>query len=291
MLVAQVVLALALLLRATAGLQAASPLGPEGGQGARLPGKFVWFELATDEIAAQTAFYQAVFGWTFRAVPGAPASYTVIENDGHRVAGMFLPPQSRGEARAARWLALVSVPDAAVASRYAARQGGSVVAEPATIAGRGTHALLRDPEGALFGALQVQGGDPPDTPVADGDFFWLDLFARDPARAAEFYRGLAGYEVSPRASERGIVRHVLQSQGYARAGIVPMPAELKQAGWLPYVLVNDVPATLGRVAAAQGRVLVRPDPRLLDGNVAVIADPLGGVLGVVNWDVDEEDLR
>jgi hypothetical protein len=31
-------------------------------------------------------------------------------------------------------------------------------------------------------------------------------------------------------------------------------------------------------------VLVAPKPDLLDGNVAVIADPLGAVLGVVNWD-------
>jgi len=32
-----------------------------------------------------------------------------------------------------------------------------------------------------------------------------------------------------------------------------------------------------------GRVVMAPRPDLLDGNVAVIADPRGGVIGIVNW--------
>jgi hypothetical protein len=65
---------------------------------------------------------------------------------------------------------------------------------------------------------------------------------------------------------------------HARGGIVPLPAGLKESGWLRYVLVNDVAATVEKVMAAEGEVLVKPDARLQDGNVALIADPLGGVL-------------
>jgi predicted enzyme related to lactoylglutathione lyase len=280
---AALLLAALCLLPAAGTAGAAQPPGPQGVEGERYPGKFLWFELVTDAPDEAQRFYASVFGWSFRAVPGAPASYTVIENAGSSVGAMFVRPRAQGSARGARWLTLVSVEDAAAAAAYATQHGGSVIAPPATIAGRGTHALLRDPGGALFGVLRTERGDPADSPVADNDFFWVDLFARDPAGAAAFYSGLAGYEVSERESEAGFTRLVLQSQGYARGGIVPLPGELKQSGWLPYVLVDDVPATLRKVAAAQGRVLVQPSARLLDGNVAVIADPLGGVLGIVNW--------
>ena len=60
---------------------------------------------------------------------------------------------------------------------------------PATFAGRGTHVLWRDPQRAVFGVLKSDSGDPADTPVNDGDFVWLDLLARDPKKAAEFYQG------------------------------------------------------------------------------------------------------
>jgi predicted enzyme related to lactoylglutathione lyase len=180
-------------------------------------------------------------------------------------------------------LALISVSDPAKAVRYVEQQGGSVIVPLATIAGRGTHVLFRDPQGAVFGVLKSESGDPADTPVADGDFFWLDLLARDPAQAAMFYRDLAGYEVSERELGPGVTRAVLASGGYARAGIAPLPTSVRQPGWLPYILVEDVAGTLQKVRAAGGQVLVEPRTELLDGNLAVIADPRGGVLGIVNW--------
>jgi hypothetical protein len=284
-------LAAAVLLCAPLLASAAPELGPASEDGARRPGKFVWYELVTDDAPAARPFYEAVFGWRLHAVPGAPAGYTIIENGGNRVAGMFFHARLPGSSRGARWLTLISVPDVAAAARLATQQGGEIVAPPAKVSGRGMHALLRDSEGALIGVLAAQAGDPADTPVADGDFFWTDLFAREPQRAALFYQSLAGYEVSSRPSGAGFERLILQSQGYARAGIVPLPAALKEAGWLPYVLVNDVAGTIEKAIAAQGRVLVPPSSRLLDGNLAVIADPLGGVLGIVNWLGDGEEAR
>jgi predicted enzyme related to lactoylglutathione lyase len=49
------------------------------------------------------------------------------------------------------------------------------------------------------------------------------------------------------------------------------------------VQVEDVAATLAAATAAGGQVLLEPDPALLDGNVAVIGDPLGGVIGIIHW--------
>jgi len=268
---------------ALSGAASAADYPPIGIAGQYHPGKFVWFDLVTDDPAAARRFYGAVFGWQFHTVDGAPASYAVIENAGRNIAGMFRHAPPPGAPNTARWLALISVKNPTQTEQYVERHGGKVIVPVATIAGRGTHALFRDPQGAVFGVLRSDSGDPPDVPVADGDFFWLDLLARDPAQAAKFYRDLAGYEVSQTELDEGVTRAVLASGGYARAGIAAMPAAVKKPGWLPYILVDDVAGTLAKARAAGGTVLVEPRADLLDGNLGVIADPRGGVLGVLNW--------
>ena len=254
-----------------------------------IPGKFVWFDLVTDDLAGTQRFYDAVFGWRFRPVEGAPESYVAIENGGTAIGGVFVPTRRGGSTAAARWIALMSVENIHRAVRYAGQNGGTVVVPPRTVAGRGTYALCRDPEGALFGLLTSETGDPEDSPVDPMDFFWMDLLARQPEKEAEFYRGLASYEVSAESLGTGGTRLMLASAGYARAGIVLLPPSVKEAGWLPYVLVGDVAAILRKVAQEGGTVLLAPRPELLNGNLAIIADPRGGVLGIVKWEEPPEE--
>ena len=273
-------LALALALMAPGAI--ASPLGPDGVPGTRLPGKFIWYDLATEDPAASRAFYGAVFGWKFRDPPNAPASYSLIENANAKVGGMFRHVRPSGAHVGARWLSVMSVADASKAAQVVRERGGQVLVAPTAVPGRGTHAMFRDPQGAPFGVIVNDGGDPADTPVADGDFFWLDLFTHDTAKAAAFYAGVGGYEVGV-GEVAGRMRTLLATNDIARAGIAHLPAGNDKATWIPYVLVDDVPATLERAARAGGKVLVAPRAELLGGNVAVISDPLGGVIGIVNW--------
>jgi hypothetical protein len=75
-------------LLALAGAAVAAPsFPPIGISGRHHPGKFIWFDLVTDDLAASRNFYGAVFGWRFRAVDGSPASYTVVEHAGRNIAG------------------------------------------------------------------------------------------------------------------------------------------------------------------------------------------------------------
>jgi predicted enzyme related to lactoylglutathione lyase len=270
-------LVIALALQAAAAT--AGPLGPDGA--ARIPGKFVWFDLATEDPQAAKAFYGAVFGWKFREAANAPANYAVIENASGKVGGIFRHTRPSGATAGSRWLSMVSVKDPAQVAAQIRQLGGEVLLAPRNVPGRGTHAVFRDPEGAAFGVIASEGGDPPDTPVADGDVFWLDLYARDPARAAAFYAAIANLEVDVGAIS-GEERTLLSSNGYARAGIARLRGGTDKPGWLPYVLVEDVPATLARARKAGGKVLMPPRATLLGGNLAVIADPLGGAIGIVD---------
>jgi predicted enzyme related to lactoylglutathione lyase len=278
-------LALAAFLALLPSAASASPLGPEGEAGRALPGKFVWFDLATEDPAAARDFYRAVFGWKFLEVSGAPGTYALILNESGKVGGMLAHARPSGASVGARWLSLISVPDVEKAARLARDAGATVLVEPHRVPGRGTHAVLRDPQGAVFGLLATEGGDPADTPVEEGDVFWLDLFTPEPARAAAFYAALAGYEVDV-GQVAGRPRTLLSSRGIARAGIARMDPGPARPQWLPYFLVEDVAATLERAQAAGGRVVLPPRADILEGNVAVIADPQGAALGIVRWTSD-----
>jgi uncharacterized protein len=248
---------------------------------AHLPGKFIWFDLATPDLTAAQSFYGAVFGWEFAASANTDG-YTLIHQDGRDIGALFVPPKTKTPA-GSRWVSLLSVSDAAVAVQQVADHGGKVLIKPTSLGWRGTHALVRDADGALFGLLQANTDDAADVPVADGDFFWVDLLTPAPVKAAAFYRAVAGYEVTDEKLGEGIDRIVLSSGGFARAGIAPLPETVQKPGWLPYVLVRDVQGTLDKAVKAGGKVLLAPRADLLDGQLAVFADPNGAVLGLVNW--------
>lgn len=273
---------LATLAAGAAWSQALTP-GPRGQPGQRHPGRFIWFDLASDDPPAARAFYGPVFGWRFRPVPDARAGYTLIENGTGRVGGLFQQARPPQAPVGSRWLSLVSVADPEACTRRVQQLGGQVLLAPTLVLGRGVHALFRDPQGAVFGVLAASGGDPPDDAVAEGDFFWVDLLTPDPARAAAFYAEVVGYEVDDSAPGVQPPRRVLSSQGIARAGIVALPPGGGRPGWLPYVLVDGLEATLRRAEAAGGRTVLPSRSASLYGQLAVIADAQGGVTGALDW--------
>lgn len=255
----------------------------------QLTGKFIWFDLATLDLEKQKAFYGDVFGWTFHAISNTEERYTLIKNGERNVAGMFTTKPREGVELGALWIGLMSISDPAKAVATVESIGGSVHTKPKAIAQRGTYALFIDPEGALFGVLKSDSGDPPDDEVAIGDFLWMDLFAREPSKAGQFYQKVAGYEISIGEAAEGIERIILASHDKSRAGVVPLSKDANRAGWLPYVRVADIDATLKKISAAGGYVMVEPTPELLDGNLAIFVDPQGGILGIVKWDEPTAD--
>jgi hypothetical protein len=248
----------------------------------RLPGKFVWFDCVTDDSYGSKAFYGVVFGWEFHSIGSGTGRYTLIENRGRNIGGLHFRPKVPGSPQGSRWLSLLSVDDPAAAARYVETHGGKVIVAPTVFEGRGTHALFRDDDGAVFGVLKSDTGDPPDALPVAGEFLWLDLLARDPKKAAEFYRGLAGYDVAVKDTPSRGTRTVLKSGGITRAVVIALPKELATPGWLPFVQVDDVAATVRRATANGGKIVFAPRPDYFGGQVAVIADPQGAVVGIVN---------
>jgi predicted enzyme related to lactoylglutathione lyase len=53
--------------------------------------------------------------------------------------------------------------------------------------------------------------------------------------------------------------------------------------WLPYVRVKSVSEMVVKAKQLGGTVLIEPKPEVFQGAVAVIADPSGAAIGVLEW--------
>ncbi|MDH4110441.1 MAG: VOC family protein [Gammaproteobacteria bacterium] len=247
------------------------------------PGRFVWVDLVTSDVAAAAGFYGAVFGWTFETYGGEDDrdTYTLALADGLPIGGMVYDQRAKqGKKLSARWVGLISVTDLKAATSAVTQGGGKVVYQPVMLGERGETAIYQDPEGVVFGLVNSKSGDPPDFAGDVNEWYWIDLWSADVEKAAQFYRAVVGYETVPIADDgpRSGVR--LVSGGFARGGIMAKDSKETSATWLPYIRVADVKATAARTTAAGGKVLLQPMALNL-ATVAIIADPTGAPVGIV----------
>ena len=234
-------------------------------------GKFVWFDLLTEDVQGAQNFYSELFGWR---VEGQSSDYIVIYA-GDKPIGGIAPHESKdSEVLESLWLASLSVENvdravSATKSRY-----GKVLDGPFDVKGRGRMAVIQDPEGAELILLRAAGGDPVDETVKSGEWLWVDLFTRDAKTANEFYGSLAGYTAQTVKTEEDNSYNLLKKDDRAFAGVVEIPWEDVEPNWLPYVKVDDLEGTISLAENLGGVLILRLE------NVAVIADPTGGVFGI-----------
>jgi hypothetical protein len=246
------------------------------------PGKFVWADLVTDDVPGARNFYARLFGWTFQQFDG----YTVASNDERPLCGMFHRPRpsDRPEAKP-RWFGYISVSSVRQARRAVTKAGGRVLAEPQRFPKRGEQAIFADAEGAVFGAIKSTHGDPQDFLAEPGDWVWVQFLSRDAKKASEFYAAVAGYEVIENTANQRMSDYVLASHGYARATVRGIPSGYDQVrpNWLPFVRVKNLAESLAKAKQLGAKVLLDPKPDLFEGRVAVIADPTGAAIGLLEW--------
>lgn len=236
-------------------------------------GKFVWFDLLTEDVQVEQNFYKELFGWRFSAAEGTP-DYTVIYSGDKPIGGMVPYKNKDTKVLESIWLSAMSVEDVNRAVSEVKARHGKVLDGPVDVKGRGRMAVIRDPEGAELILIRAAGGDPTDTDVRAGEFLWVDLFTRDAGKAKEFYGALVGYSAQSIKTKSGHSYNLLRRDGRAYAGIVELRFEDVEPNWLPYIKVDDLEATMRRAAELGGTLILRLE------HVAVIEDPAGGVLGI-----------
>jgi predicted enzyme related to lactoylglutathione lyase len=247
----------------------------------RIPGKFIWADLVTDDAAVALKFYSGMFGWRFRNFGG----YFIGVNEDHPLCGIVQQARPKDRAAQPRWLPYMSVSSVDRAQRAALKAGGRVAAPPGNVLDRGEQALFTDGEGALFGVMKSSSGDPKDFLAEPGDWIWIQFLSRDAKKASDFYHAVGGYEARENNASNRLNDYVLVSDGYARATIrtIPKANTHVQPAWLPFVRVKNIGESIAQAKQLGGKVLIEPKIELFNGRVAVIADPTGAAIGILEW--------
>ncbi len=181
-----------------------------------LPGKFVWFELLTQEIDKAMKFYDGLFGWRSSRVPmGEGEPYPIIHNGDQSIGGYRKgPPGVKSH-----WVSYLSVPDVDAAHSAAVAAGCRIMMAPTDFGPVGRAAAMADPTGASFCVWKGADGDPVDvdkTPM--GGWIWNELWTSDDRKALAFYETLFGF--THEAMNMGpMTYYMLKAGGKSRAGL------------------------------------------------------------------------
>ena len=129
-----------------------------GAQLVNEPGCLTWNELSTDDVAAASAFYSALFGWKIEEIDtGDAPPYWSIGHDGAaagRNGGIreLAPEQIQGGVPP-HWMPYFTVEDTGAAIQQAKQAGGAHHFGPMTVPA-GTFSVLSDPQGAFFATFE-----------------------------------------------------------------------------------------------------------------------------------------
>ena len=155
-------------------------------------GKFVWFDLVTDDVPAAMNFYGSLFGWEFDGGQRKDPVFTLIKLNGKSIGGIVYHERT-GEESEARWLSYVSVADVDETAKKIQSMGGTIYREPKDYNNRGRLAVVSDPQGAIFALINANGGDPDDIAEPINHFWlWNELLTQDPEAAVLRLKELDG---------------------------------------------------------------------------------------------------
>lgn len=140
----------------------------------------------------------------------------------------------------------------------------------------------------LFGcvATRPEGlpglGDDAAPTARTGEFVWVDLLADDPDSAARFYGGLFGWTFDP--LEPGGDYATIRNGEHAIGGLLRHAPEEDDAPddvWLASLSVADVDAAAASAQRSGARVVRSPRRVGARGRVAVLRDPEGALLALL----------
>jgi uncharacterized protein len=246
-------------------------------------GRFMWYELATSDIAAAKTFYTKVMGWNALDVSMPGLAYALFTADKMTVTGvMGLPREAQKTGAGPRWIGYVGVDDVDAAAARCKELGGVVQVPPRDIPGISRFSIVADPQMAtlaLFKGLQpsqprnVELGKP-------GHVSWHELLAADSETVFGFYDALFGWqkadsEVGPLGTYQSF-----SAAGQTIGGMFTKPSFVPVPTWLFYFGVRDIYTAAERVKVGGGEVL--EGPLEIPGGtwIARCIDPQGALFAI-----------
>lgn len=112
----------------------------------------------------------------------------------------------------------------------------------------------------------------------EGTPCWIDIGVPDVPAAGAFYSALFGWEIEYGPAEMGFYSMArLKGRDVAALGAQQVPGMVV---WTTYLAVDDLDATVAKVPAAGGTVVVEAMDVMTFGRMAMVADPGGAVVAL-----------
>ena len=243
-------------------------------------GKFVWYDLVTDDVPGARRFYENLFGWQFEGPGGDGAPYLTAYYQDQPIAGIVKSDRLEFETSEARWLGYISVPDVDRTTGQLLNMGGIVYNPPMDLEDRGRVAVVGDNRGAIFAIITAEGGDPEDQNPLTGTWLWSELLTDNPEKAQKFYMDIFGYAIEEIKEFYRYNYYILIKEGKRRAGLTLLPGKNVKPNWLPYIKVENPAETVRRAEELGGKILIVSESATGSAGVGIIADPTGAVFAV-----------
>ena len=244
-------------------------------------GQFVWYELTTPDVEAARRFYPPITGWGTQQFD---KDYTMWTTGGVPFAGIFkLGPEQRQRGIPPNWMPYIEADSVDETTKRVTSLGGGVMHGPQDIPGTGRFAVVKDPQGAVFGIYKSNGPSRSwDGTAVMGRFSWHELMTTDYRKAFDFYRQLFGWEATGEMDMGGgNMYFTYGAKGKMFGGIFNRPPEMAGMSpfWLLYVHVEDVKKAVDATTRAGGMVK-QPPMDVPDGRIAILGDPQGAAFAV-----------
>jgi len=235
---------------------------------------FAWHELLSTEPEQAADFYAHLLEAEVRPATGSGRRpYYLLERSGRALLGVMMHPDPSVPAR---WDGYVAVPDLDETLAKAARLGAKpVFPEPLHARGWGRFSYLLDPQGAGFGAVQLED---PQLAAPNPAVSWCELPARDGEAALAFYQELFGWAVihempGSDTSPRYFILGYRKGDAAGFGGLYYGRSE--PVAWRYYLEVERLLPVLERVRQGGGSVTMGPHDIPGGSVIATAADPWG----------------
>jgi hypothetical protein len=245
-------------------------------------GRFAWYELITTDMAAASAFYSKVVGWSARDQSSPDLAYTLFCSGTTPVGGLMdLPQEARRMGATARWMGYVSVDDVDAATGRLRNLGGNVYVPP-TDSNIGRISVVADPQGATLALVQGLKTGELKLPEANkpGRVGWHELLAADHEKAFGFYGELFDWRKAGADAGSAANYQVVCAGEDAIGGIRDKLQMDPVPFWLFYFNVGEIDAAAERVEAAGGKILEAPLDLPGSGWIARCRDPQGATFAL-----------
>jgi predicted enzyme related to lactoylglutathione lyase len=108
----------------------------------------------------------------------------------------------------------------------------------------------------------------------------LELSAQDPAAASKFYKDAFGWEIDASPIDEKYTYYQFKAEGGPAGGFNQVNNEYPAGQVIPYIVTDDIDASLAKVTAAGGKVVLPKSEIPHVGWFAHFADPTGNRIGL-----------